>query len=65
MEQSGLMFAEYLVVASLGNNTATITLGIWRRHSDFSRLAHKASKPAITANTLLNTLLNTERNSTQ
>lgn len=36
-----LYHAEFLVVVALGEGLATITLGVWRRYSDFARLAKR------------------------
>lgn len=40
MKLSGSVHAEFLNVVSLGSKN-TITFGIWRRHSDFLKLAKK------------------------
>ena len=37
-DKAGHVYAEYLIVVSLGS-TGSITLGIWKRHSDFLALA--------------------------
>lgn len=36
---NGEVHAEFLVVVSLGGSHSTMTFGVWRRHSDFSKLA--------------------------
>lgn len=36
----GEMHAEFLVVVSVGSHSI-VTFGLWRRHSDFSKLALK------------------------
>jgi hypothetical protein len=41
-DASGHLYAEYLIVVSLGGRGA-VTFGIWKRHSDFSTLAKKIS----------------------
>ncbi len=39
-DKEGGLHAEFLVLVSLGGGpTGTITFGIWRRHSDFAKLA--------------------------
>lgn len=37
---SGKFYAEFLVVVSM-QIESTVTFGVWRRHSDFSKLVHK------------------------
>ena len=59
-DQNGKLFAEYLIVVSVGGR-GSVTFGVWKRHSEFERLAKfiaevdaLSNKPAYTfKNTLL------------
>lgn len=43
---NGEVHAEFLVVVSIGSHS-TVTFGLWRRHSDFNKLAMKVRNKGI------------------
>ena len=46
---NGVVHAEFLVVVSIGSHS-TVTFGLWRRHSDFNKLAMKVPCTYIYSN---------------
>ena len=43
---NGEVHAEFLVVVSIGSHS-TVTFGLWRRHSDFNKLAMKVRNSVV------------------
>lgn len=58
-DRHGVLFAEYLIMVSFGGR-GSVAFGIWKRHSDFDRLAKTITEidmRALVPNTFKNSLL--------